>query len=126
MGGQIQGLRALREREAMADQPFQIHDTVHDESHRLILQVDRCTIGPHQSLLIDANGCWIDQCFSMLGLRKKQHPPTRTGRIHRSTNQGVAADRENYRVGATSLGQLADPLDYICPRCINCKVQPET
>ncbi len=53
--------------------------------------------------------------LSMLRLRKKQNPPTRTGRIHRGTNQGVAAHRENDRISATPLGQFADTLNYICP-----------
>ena len=51
----------------------------------------------------------------MLRLRKKQNPPTGTGRIHRGANQGIAADRKNYRVGATPFGQLADALDHVCP-----------
>ncbi len=122
MGGQIQGLRALGEREAMADQPFQIHLTVHDKTDRLFLQVDRRTIGPHQSFLIDTDGCRIDQGLSVLRLRKQQYPSTGTGRIHRGANQGVAADRENYRIGATPLGQFADALDYVCLRSINCKL----
>jgi len=122
MGGQMQGLRALGEREAVADQPFQIHFTVHDESDRLFLQVDRGAIGTDQSFLIDTNSCGIDQCLPMLRLRKKQYPATGTGRIHRGTNQGVAADCENYRIGATPLGQLADALNYVCLRGINGKV----
>ena len=122
MGSQIQRLRALREREAMADQPFQIHLAIHDKTDRLFLQVHRCTVGPHQGLLIDTDGCRIDHGLSVLRLRKKQNPSPRTGRIHRGTNQGVAADRENHRIGATSLGQFADALDYICPRSVNCKV----
>ena len=108
MGSQVQGLRALGEREAMTDQPFQIHFTVHDKTDRLFLQIDRCTIGPHQGLLIDTDGCGIDHGLSMLRLRKKQNPATGTGRIHRGANQGVTADRKNYRVGATPFGQLAD------------------
>ncbi len=122
MGSQIQRLRALGEREAMADQSFQIHFAVHDKTNRLLLQIDRCAIGPHQSLLIDTDGCRIDHGLSVLRLRKKQYPSTGTGRIHRGTNQGIAADRENHRVGATSLGQFADALDHVCPRSINCKV----
>src|ERR1017187_10761704 len=125
MGSQIQRLRALKEREAMADQPFQIHHTVHHKTDRLWLQVDRSTIGPHQSFLIDTDGCRIDQCLSVLRLCKKQYPSTGTGRIHRGANQGVTAYRENYRVGATPFGQLADALHYICPRSINCKVEPK-
>ena len=122
MGGQIQGLRALGEREAVADQPFQIHFSVHHKADRLFLQVDRSAVRPHQSFLIDTDGCGIDQCLSVLRLRKKQYPPTGTGRIHRGTNQGVAADRENYRIGATPFGQLANPLDYVCSRSVNALV----
>ena len=122
MGGQIQGLRALGEREAVADQPFQIHHTVHDKTDRLVLQVDRCTIGPHQGFLIDTDGCRIDQGLSVLRLCKQQYPATGTGRIHRGANKGVAANRENYRIGAAPLSQLADTINYICLRCINCKL----
>jgi len=112
MGGQIQGLRALGEREAVADQPFQIDHTVHDKTDRLILQVDRCTIGPHQGFLVDTDGRRIDQRLSVLRLRKQQYPATGTGRIHRGANQGVSADSENDRVGATPFRQFADALDY--------------
>ena len=115
MGGQIQGLWALGEREAMADQSFQIHLTVHDKAYRLFLQIDRCTIGPHQGFLIDTDGCRIDQGLSVLRLREQQNPATGTGRIHRGANQGVAADRENYRVSAAPFGQLADTLNHVCP-----------
>ena len=104
MGCQIQGLRALGERKAMADQLFQIHHTVHNKTDRLILQVDRCTIGSHQSFLIDTDGCRIDQGLSVLRLRKQQYPATRTGRIHRGANQGITADRKNNCVSATPLG----------------------
>ena len=115
MRRQIQGLRALRERKAMADKALQIHLAIHDKTDGLLLQVDRRAIRPDQTLLIDADGCRIDHGLSMLRLRKKQYPPTRTGRIHRNTNEGVAADRENYRVGATSLRQFADALDLRLP-----------
>src|SRR5579862_6873823 len=122
MGGQIQGLRALQEREAMADQPFQVHFAVHDKSDGVFLQIDGGAVGSDQSLFIDTDGCRIDQCLSVLRLCKKQYSSPGTGRIHRGTNKGVAANRKNNRVGTTSLSHFADALDYICLRSINCKV----
>src|SRR5579862_9463425 len=46
MGGQIEGLRSLGKRETMTDQPFQIHLSVHDKTHRLLLQIHRRTVRP--------------------------------------------------------------------------------
>ena len=114
MRGQIQRLRALRQREAVADQPFQIHLAIHHKANRFFLQVHRCAVGADQSFLIDTNGCRINHGLSVLRLRKQQNPPTGTGRIHRSANQRVSADSQNDCIGATPFGQFADTLNYVC------------
>ena len=113
MCGQFKSLCAFGKRKAMADQSFEIHLTIHYETDRIVLQVNRGAIGAHQSFLVDTDGCRINHGLSMLRLRKKQYPSTGTSRIHRSANQGIATDSKNDGVGATPFGQLADAFDYI-------------
>ena len=115
MGREFQGLRTLGEREAVTDKSLQIHLAVHDKTNRLFLQIHGGAVGPHQSFLIDTDGCRIDHGLSVLRLRKKQYPSSRTGPIHRGTNQRVAADRKNYCIGAASLGELTDTFHHVCP-----------
>ena len=122
MSRQIKRLPALGKREAVADQSFQVHFMIHDKANRLFVKVDRGTVGPQQRLLIDTDCGRIDHYLPVLCLRKKQNPATWTGRIHRSTNQGISADRQNHGVGSAPLGQLADALNDIYPRRFYCKV----
>ena len=104
MRRQVQGLSGLMQREAMADQPFQIHFSIHHKTSRLFLQVDGRAVRTDQSLFIDANRGWIDHSLTVLRLSKKQYSASGTGRVHSGANQIVAADSENDRVGAPAFG----------------------
>src|SRR5438552_3130956 len=103
----------------MADQPIKRQLPPHNKSNRLILQIHRRAVGSDQRFLINANRSRIERRLTVLGLRKEQNSPPGSYSLHGSPNQAVAADRQNGRVGASTLSLPAYLLGRVGTRHVD-------
>src|SRR6266403_578713 len=125
MGSQIQRFHAALQREAVADKPFQIYFTVHYEPHRLLLQFDRCAVGPHQSLFVHAHRRRIDRRLAAHSLGKQQHPTSGTGGIHGRPDHAVPANRQYHGVSPATFRHFAHRFSGVSLGSVNCQIEAE-
>src|SRR5208282_2048879 len=125
MGCQIQRFHTAFQRETVADKPFQIHFTVHDEPHRFLLQVYRCTVGSQQSLFVHAHRSRINRDLAPYRLGKQQHTTSCTRGVDGRPNQAIPTDCQNHSISSPALRHSTHHLSGVSLGSVNCQFQVE-
>ncbi len=105
MRRQVNRRDCILQRKTVRDEVRQIESVaiaIEDQPVDILIERHRRAVGPHQRLLVHADGCRIERRLSMLRLSEQHDASTRPDRIHRHFDQRIATDRKQSDISTAS------------------------